>query len=331
MKRGQITKYEGVCCSTNQEDVSLHDESVTRSNPEPRSEKVKVLHIAFAVALLISLVTAFVSAVQNICAFVEERNAIMESYTSTVEEREDELRTLHKNVNVQKLKFEIHEVRTPIAFAEATPREEFVLYVDEDNYESGYLSEIKKENVDESLIDEFEDIVEETTEAIVEIPEEYKPIKLSGYEISAVGPYEHYIYILSEEDMKIIAKLVWMESRGECYEGKVAVAAVVLNRYFSDNRSFSRESILHTVTQEYQFASIWGVTDWDLNNVPDCLEAVKDACRGWDPTREVFEEGALFFYAPKGVSGYQAEIRQNIKVMVIGNHNFHFDFEKVNG
>ena len=55
------------------------------------------------------------------------------------------------------------------------------------------------------------------------------------------------------------------------------------------------------------------------------LNAVEDACHGWDPTRKKFENGALFFYAPKEVSGYQKEIREGIEILQIGNHNFHID------
>lgn len=243
------------------------------------------------IAFLIFLVTAIICTCVGIKAHSEERGVITEAHTVEVEERGENFSANYKKVNIE-------ENREPQAFVDVTHRDEVMLYVDEEKVEEYHL------------------------------PEEYKPTKLSGYEISATGPYERYIYILSEEDMKIIAKLVWAEARGECYKGKVAVAATVLNRYFSDNPFFSRESILHTATQKGQFASICNVTDCDLNAVPECMQAVEDACRGWDPTRETFEEGALYFYAPKGVKGYQAEIRREIKVMVIENHNFHFDFEK---
>ena len=173
---------------------------------------------------------------------------------------------------------------------------------------------------------ETEAVVEESTEPL---QEEYKPVKLTEYKISSDGPYNCFVYILSKDDIINIAKLVWAEARGEEYEGKVAVAAVVLNRYFSTDPIFDRDSILDIIEQSGQFASIADVTDGKLKNVPDCIRAVEDACRGWDPTREVFEEGALYFYNPKTVSGWQAEVREGIKVMVIGNHNFHFDFEKM--
>lgn len=147
--------------------------------------------------------------------------------------------------------------------------------------------------------------------------------------ISADGPSDTYYYHISEEDKTTIAKVVWAEARGECFEGKVAVAAVVLNRYYSGISYFDTESILAVATQPYQFASIENVTNEKLEQYPDCIQAVEAACKGWDPTRVMFSEGALYFYAPKYVSGYQKEVREGIRVLVIGNHNFHYDFNKV--
>lgn len=165
----------------------------------------------------------------------------------------------------------------------------------------------------------------ETAEVVDKMEEVVKKAKISAYK-----PSEEYYYSISEEDKILIAKVVWAESRGECFEGKVAVAAVILNRYFNgEGQAFDRSSIKAVVTQKSQFASISKVTMEDLEANPECMEAVEDACKGWDPTRQIFEEGACFFYAPKGVTGYQAEIREGIKVLVIGNHNFHADFEKI--
>lgn len=140
------------------------------------------------------------------------------------------------------------------------------------------------------------------------------------------GPCKDVIYVLSEEDMKYIAKVVWAEARGECLEGQVAVAAVILNRLVSGKSEFDTESVYKLVTQSGAFASIKGVDDNDLAEYPDCMRAVKLACKGWDPTRETFENGALYFFNPDGVYGYQARIREGIVVHTIGNHDFHVDF-----
>jgi len=149
--------------------------------------------------------------------------------------------------------------------------------------------------------------------------------------LSSDGPSQVYYYEVSEEEKIMMAKLVWKEARGESYEGKVAVAAVVLNRYrFDENQwDFDNDSISSVILQENQFASISNVTEQDLEEYPDCMLAVEDACKGWDPTRVVFEDGALYFYAPKLVKGEEKVKREGIEFMAIGNHNFHYDFEKV--
>lgn len=141
-----------------------------------------------------------------------------------------------------------------------------------------------------------------------------------------VGPCKKTIYVLSENDMKYIAKVVWAEARGEELEGQVAVAAVILNRLASGRSEFNTESVYRIVTQSGAFASINNVDEKDLEEYPDCMRAVKLACRGWDPTRETFENGALYFFNPNGVYGYQARIRENIIEHTIGNHIFHVDF-----
>lgn len=160
---------------------------------------------------------------------------------------------------------------------------------------------------------------------VEERPEEKKAI------ISAEGPCDVFIYQLTMEDMVYIAKVVWAEARGECLEGKVAVAATILNRYVSDDPFFDNDTIEDVVTQPAQFASIKGVTVDDLEACPECMEAVVLACKGWDPTRDVFPNGgALYFYNPDGVSGYQARIREGIVYDRIGLHNFHVDFNMEN-
>lgn len=40
---------------------------------------------------------------------------------------------------------------------------------------------------------------------------------------------------LSQDDIKLLAKVVWVEAQGECAEGQQAVAEVALNRIVSDS------------------------------------------------------------------------------------------------
>lgn len=148
--------------------------------------------------------------------------------------------------------------------------------------------------------------------------------------ISAYEPGEVYYYNLSDEEKVYIAKVVYAESRGECFEGQVAVAATVLNRYTSDDRRFCRDSIYSVITQSGQYASICGVTLEKLDKVPSCMEAVEAACKGWDPTRVVFSDGAKFFFNPDGDLDETARReREGILTYRIGAHLFHNDFNVI--
>lgn len=189
------------------------------------------------------------------------------------------------------------------------------------------LSTVKAVTVVETKSTEEEN-QEKVEEIPQQVPEEEDVVIVTVPTISAYQPGEVYYYILSDTDKKDIEKLIYKEARGELYEGKVAVAAVVLNRFFSGDLRFNRESIHSVITQSGAFADISDVTQEMLDTIPDLKDAVEDACRGWDPTRVMFENGALFFYAPKEVVGYQKQIREGIQVLQIGNHNFHNDFNE---
>lgn len=166
---------------------------------------------------------------------------------------------------------------------------------------------------------------EEAEEITVEDQKEQET-KISAYEESPT-----YYYNISEHDKILITKVVYAESRGECFEGKVAVAAVVLNRYFSGSCEFNTSSIEAVITQNGAFASISWITDSMLAEVPECREAVEAACKGWDPTRKVFEDGAKFFYAYNSdiLSPYERERREGIEELIIGEHAFHNEFNEV--
>ena len=45
--------------------------------------------------------------------------------------------------------------------------------------------------------------------------------------------YEALLSLETEEDLRLFAKLLWLECRGESYEGQQAVAEVILNRLVS--------------------------------------------------------------------------------------------------
>ncbi len=130
---------------------------------------------------------------------------------------------------------------------------------------------------------------------------------------------------INAQDRKMMEKMVYAESRGEPYKGQVAVAAVILNRYKFNKK---KQSIRKILTAKYQFADISNVTENMLKKYPSCKKAVKEALKGNDPTKEKFPKGARYFYQPELVSQHQKDIRKGVKVLKIGNHLFHNDFNE---
>ncbi len=120
---------------------------------------------------------------------------------------------------------------------------------------------------------------------------------------------------ISDEDLKLLARLIHAEARGESLEGKIAVGAVVLNRvnspHFPDTVA---EVIFQKNTYVYQFSP---VGDGTINLEPDgpAMEAAHMAVSGLDPTG-----GALYFYNPEIADDSWIKTLPVIKR--IGNHIF---------
>lgn len=90
-------------------------------------------------------------------------------------------------------------------------------------------------------------------------------------------------------DEYLLARTIHGEARGEPYVGKVAVAAVVLNR----TRSSSFPNTIAGVV--YQPLAFTAVADGQINLTPnkDSIKAARDALNGWDPTY-----GCLYYWNP---------------------------------
>ncbi len=116
----------------------------------------------------------------------------------------------------------------------------------------------------------------------------------------------------SSSTQNLLARLIYAEARGESYKGKVAVAAVVLNRV----RSASFPNTVSGVI--YQKNAFESVSNGQINNKPDseCLRAAKEAMNGWDPTG-----GCLYFYNAATVSSGSWIHNRTVKT-VIGRHSF---------
>lgn len=118
---------------------------------------------------------------------------------------------------------------------------------------------------------------------------------------------------LTNNDIHLMAQVVFAESRSEPYEGKVAVASVILNRLTDCRFPNNVEGV---VKQRAAFSCI---RDGKINVSPDkkCYEAVKDAIRGKDPTNH-----AMYFYNPKiATCKWMKNIRKS-NIKQIGNHVF---------
>ncbi len=119
-------------------------------------------------------------------------------------------------------------------------------------------------------------------------------------------------YVVTAQDIELLAKLVYAEARGESLEGQIAVAAVVLNRLRSPKFPNTIWEIIH---EPGQFTPV------ESNKLPAQVdegsrEAVIRALQGEDPTG-----GALFFYNPATTRNRSFwQTRPVIKR--IGNHNF---------
>ena len=115
----------------------------------------------------------------------------------------------------------------------------------------------------------------------------------------------------SDSEIYTLARLVHAEARGEPYVGKVAVAAVVLNRV----RSASFPNTISGVI--YQAGAFDCVADGQINLAPDSdsLRAARDAMNGWDPTG-----GCVYYYNPATSTSawiWSREVR-----LSIGAHSF---------
>ena len=115
----------------------------------------------------------------------------------------------------------------------------------------------------------------------------------------------------SQNDIKLLANAVYGESRGESYEGQVAVAAVILNRVQS--ASFPN-TVSGVIFEPRAFTAVSDGQIW-LSPNKQAKEAVIDAINGWDPSG-----GAVYYFNPSTATSGWIWSRPQIKQ--IGKHIF---------
>ncbi|ASA22199.1 spore cortex-lytic enzyme [Paenibacillus donghaensis] len=116
---------------------------------------------------------------------------------------------------------------------------------------------------------------------------------------------------LSENDLKIMANAVYGESRGEPFEGQVAVAAVILNRVKSPSFPNTPSGVI------FQPGAFTAVADGQIYLEPNqqARKAVQQALNGWDPSG-----GCLYYFNPKTATSKWIWGRPQVKT--IGEHIF---------
>lgn len=115
----------------------------------------------------------------------------------------------------------------------------------------------------------------------------------------------------TNSDVRLLAKLIAAEARGESYKGQVAVGAVVLNRV---SHSSFPDSISGVIYQKGAFSCV-NDSNWNVAPTSESLKAAQDCINGWDPSG-----GAIYYYNPAKTSNSFMHSRPVITV--IGRHRF---------
>ncbi|KTD85250.1 cell wall hydrolase [Paenibacillus etheri] len=122
-------------------------------------------------------------------------------------------------------------------------------------------------------------------------------------------------YAVSEEELLLLQKIVMAEAEGEPYQGKVAVANVVLNRLRSANFP---DTIYKVIYQKHQFSPVANGRLKRVKPNDDSIKAVNAALSG---VKEV-PDNTYFFLSLKLAQDLTVHHSQ-VYVKTIGNHTFY--------
>lgn len=173
------------------------------------------------------------------------------------------------------------------------------------------------------FLEEIEENEEETTTNI----EENTTIQIINHDNTDINSYINELINyyssydtrieLNADNIYLLARLSIAESEGECFEGKVAVCEVVINRTISYNQTISEIIFARNPNGTPQFSCI---DDGRINLTPrneDILAAVM-AIIGEQPTN-----GSLYFDNPtKSPNSWASRNRE--KSIKIGDHQFYY-------
>ena len=124
----------------------------------------------------------------------------------------------------------------------------------------------------------------------------------------------------SEDDVKMLANLIYCEARGESYDGKLAVASVVVNRILSSKFPNTMAGVIY---QKNQFAPVTSTRNSFVEalaydkaaNSTGCYEAAREAMSGITNVTN-----CVFFQT---IAYLEKVDRLNVVRYTIGNHGFY--------
>jgi N-acetylmuramoyl-L-alanine amidase len=136
---------------------------------------------------------------------------------------------------------------------------------------------------------------------------------LGGLPVDFMKPGNVYAQGSGTNIEQLLARAINGESRGESYEGQVAVGAVIINRT-KDSRF--PKTIAGVI---YQPGAFTAVDDGQINVAmaqdSTVAKAARDALNGWDPT-----DGCVYYWNPATATSSWIWSRQIVKT--IGKHCF---------
>ncbi len=137
-------------------------------------------------------------------------------------------------------------------------------------------------------------------------------VQQRNLEMEALTPA--YVYNPTPEEMDLFLRLITAEAWGEGLEGKLGVAAVVINSILDPHFPNTMKDV---ILQPGRFSPI-NDGSIDAPILSTCREAAERALRGEDPTM-----GALYFYNPLLASAAGRAFHETLRFTVqIGNHRF---------
>jgi N-acetylmuramoyl-L-alanine amidase len=122
-------------------------------------------------------------------------------------------------------------------------------------------------------------------------------------------------YAVSEEELLMLRKIVIAEAEGEPYEGKVAVANVVLNRLRSANFP---NTLYKVIYQKYQFSPVANGRFDRVKPNEDTIHAVNEALNG----RKEVSDDTYYFLSLKLAQDLTVHHTRTFS-KTIGNHSFY--------